>query len=280
METQYIINSTNYAIDILNLNMSAKIHSVYENTVNLIINNKILALQTYNTVVSPISLITNSNFFNVNLNSKIHINDSCIFIDDFTFDYSRAKIIDSKMHKNTFKISCDMLRNAINKADFCSFNTIFLSNIDMKNNFLILNAAKNKIDNCTYEILNKNYENAVNALSSLIGLGIGLTPSGDDFLCGVLAAFIFDNLEKHIFVKMLKKQIKNNLQNTNDISRTFLSCALDDNFSSPVLNLPYFKSSDEIYNNFKKIGHSSGIDTLCGIYYCLNTIYPILKKDA
>lgn len=280
MQTQYIVKSTNYIMDILNSNSPVKIHSVYENTVNLIVNNQILALQTHNTVISPISLITDANSFNINLNSKIYINNSCIFIDNFCFDYSKTEIIDSKMHKNTFNISCDMLIQAIYKADFSGFNAIFSSKTDIKDNFLILNAAKNKIDTCTSELLNKNFENSSDILSSLIGLGIGLTPSGDDFLCGVLAGCIFDNLEKHSFVKLLKKQIQNNLQNTNDISRAFLSCALNDNFSTPVLNLPYFKSPDEVYHNFKKIGHSSGIDTLCGIYYSLNTISKILKKDA
>lgn len=280
MQTQYIVKSTNYVMDILNSNSPVKIHSVYENTVNLIVNNQILALQTYNTVISPISLITDANSFNINLNSKIYINNSCIFIDNFCFDYSKTEIIDSKMHKNTFNISCDMLIQAIYKADFSGFNAIFSSKTDIKDNFLILNAAKNKIDTCTSELLNKNFENSSDILSSLIGLGIGLTPSGDDFLCGVIAGCIFDDLEKHSFVKLLKKQIQNNLQNTNDISGAFLSCALNDNFSTPVLNLPYFKSPDEVYDNFKKIGHSSGIDTLCGIYYSLNTISKILKKDA
>lgn len=280
MQTQYIVKSTNYVMDILNFNSPIKIHSIYENTVNLIVNNQILALQTHNTVISPISLITNANSFNINLNSKIYINNNCIFIDNFCFDYSKTEIIDSKMHKNTFNISCDMLIQAIYKANFSGFNAIFSSNTAIKENFLIINAAKNKIDTCTNELINKNYENAANALSNLIGLGIGLTPSGDDFLCGVLAGCIFDSLEKHLFVKLLKKQIQNNLQNTNDISRAFLSCALNDNFSTPVLNLPYFKSPDEVYDNFKKIGHSSGIDTLCGIYYSLNTISKILKKDA
>lgn len=280
MQTQYIVKSTNYIMDILNSNSPVKIHSVYENTVNLIVNNHILALQTHNTVISPISLITDANSFNINLNSKIYINNNCIFIDNFCFDYSKTEITDSKMHKNTFNISYDMLIQAIYKADFSGFNAIFSSNTDIKENFLIITAAKTKIDTCTNELINKNYENAVNSLSSLIGLGIGLTPSGDDFLCGVLAGCIFDNLEKHSFVKLLKKQIQNNLQNTNDISRAFLSCSLNDNFSTPVLNLPYFKSPDEVYDNFKKIGHSSGIDTLCGIYYSLNTISKILKKDA
>ena len=280
MQTQYIVKSTNYIMDILNSNSPVKIHSIYENTVNLIVNNQILALQTHNTVISPISLITDANSFNINLNSKIYINNNCIFIDNFCFDYSKTEITDSKMHKNTFNISYDMLIQAIYKADFSGFNAIFSSNTDIKENFLIITAAKTKIDTCTNELINKNYENAVNSLSSLIGLGIGLTPSGDDFLCGVLAGCIFDNLEKHSFVKLLKKQIQNNLQNTNDISRAFLSCSLNDNFSTPVLNLPYFKSPDEVYDNFKKIGHSSGIDTLCGIYYSLNTISKILRKDA
>ena len=144
MQTQYIVKSTNYVMDILNSNSPVKIHSIYKNTVNLIVNNQILALQTHNTVISPISLITDTNSFNINLNSKIYINNSYIFIDNFCFDYSKTEITDSKMHKNTFNISCDMLIQAIYKADFSGFNAIFSSNTDIKENFLIITAAKTK----------------------------------------------------------------------------------------------------------------------------------------
>ena len=44
MQTQYIVKSTNYIMDILNSNSPVKIHSVYENTVNLIVNNHILLI--------------------------------------------------------------------------------------------------------------------------------------------------------------------------------------------------------------------------------------------
>lgn len=278
----FITHTTDYASYILNSKKDVKIHSVYTNTVNLTIDNKLLALQSINTAISPISLVTNTHVFDINLNSNIYINNNCIYVDDSYFDYSSANIIHSKLHKNTFCLSSDLIHQTLNKADCLGFRPIFSpkSGENTQNQFLILNAAKIKINHCTGQLLKKNYEQATDQLVGLIGLGIGLTPSGDDFLCGVLAGCIFNDLIKYPFVKLLKNKIQNNLHKTNDISSAFLSCALDYNFSDIILNLPYMKSSNEIYDNFKKIGHSSGIDTLCGIYYCLNTISGILKKDA
>lgn len=59
-----------------------------------------------------------------------------------------------------------------------------------KRNSLILAAAGNRILQCSECLEQHLYGDAAKHLAGLIGLGIGLTPSGDDFLCGVLAGLI------------------------------------------------------------------------------------------
>lgn len=104
-------------------------------------------------------------------------------------------------------------------------------------------------------------------MSELIGLGVGLTPSGDDFLCGVLAGLYIQGKEFSEFAYRLRDNIRKNLHRTNDISAAFLSCAMDGHFSHAVNELWNNPSTEQISKMFHEIGHSSGMDTLCGIYF-------------
>ena len=117
------------------------------------------------------------------------------------------------------------------------------------------------------EVLDICYDKAAVTLAGMTGLGMGLTPSGDDFLCGVLAGLLFSGQWDHPFAQALRQTISRRLGDTNDISRTFLSCALSCHFSRPVKELPLAAGTTEILSSFGAIGHSSGFDTLCGIYY-------------
>ena len=129
----------------------------------------------------------------------------------------------------------------------------------------LLNYSKSLLEK--EETIQNLYEKATEELVSLIGLGVGLTPSGDDFLCGVLAGLILTGNSDQTFTSILKKRIGMSLKNTNDISRTFLRCALSSHFSKPIKDLVYPASVQDILASFKAVGHSSGFDSLCGIYY-------------
>ncbi|MCD7993626.1 MAG: DUF2877 domain-containing protein, partial [Clostridia bacterium] len=100
--------------------------------------------------------------------------------------------------------------------------------------------------------------------------GIGLTPSGDDFLCGVLAGLILRGKENHPFALSLRREITSRRFDTNDISRAFLDCSVQCHFSPAVNSLADLPSSEGILKVFSAIGHSSGIDTLCGVAYGLS----------
>ena len=141
---------------------------------------------------------------------------------------------------------------------------------------LILKAVKNHL--LTIQEMAKapkpSLSEITKELAHLIGLGIGLTPSGDDFLTGILAGLILCDQDQSPFALKLKEEVPKHLQDTNDISRAFLSCALKGQFSQTIKILQEHPDIDAagLQENFLKIGHSSGIDTLCGIYFYLNTL--------
>ncbi|WP_207663105.1 DUF2877 domain-containing protein [Clostridium sp. Marseille-P2415] len=135
---------------------------------------------------------------------------------------------------------------------------------------LVTAAARQRLSACHTFMHVPDYDRAADELIHLIGLGIGLTPSGDDFLCGVLAGLTLSGNWDHPFASILREKITANLHNTNDISRTFICCALSSHFSKPIKDLIPPSSPGEILASFEAVGHSSGIDSLCGIYYALS----------
>ncbi|MDB1125449.1 DUF2877 domain-containing protein [Vibrio algarum] len=133
-----------------------------------------------------------------------------------------------------------------------------------------------KVPNCIHD----NPE----LLITNIGKGEGLTPSGDDFLIGVLA--VLSGLKQCIpetdiiFKRLQVASIL--LSTTTDISAHYLELALAQHFSEPVQWLVY-----RLFNVTKEadiqvcmsininIGASSGADTAAGIIYCINKLLPI-----
>lgn len=155
--------------------------------------------------------------------------------------------------------------------------------------------------------ISENYEaNFEKQICSLIGLGPGLTPSGDDFLTGMLLAFslqksigtyIKTGIRKNIGMeqdreivitkeldkkqKQICKVVNENLERTNDISKEYLLCAIENRFSEL-----YHKLQEQIYcgnvqqDIFRKIvhtGHSSGLDTLNGLAVGLKMIGTMMR---
>lgn len=111
------------------------------------------------------------------------------------------------------------------------------------------------------------------AVNGLIGLGEGLTPSGDDILAGALhGLFCLDDLERFA---PLSNAVKRSLQNTNRISRHFLAYAAEgiwgkreQDFLFSVLT-PGARDYVEKAQAFAAVGASSGVDQLLGALLAL-----------
>lgn len=121
--------------------------------------------------------------------------------------------------------------------------------------------------------------NIENSVSKLIGLGRGLTPSMDDFICGMLFTFWFSEKSLHYsfpFLKQLSLSCKKLAKsNTNKFSAAYIISAADgEDFS---LMRKCFESSrdssfPENINKLLDLGSSSGADMLCGMCFATNYI--------
>jgi Protein of unknown function (DUF2877) len=114
------------------------------------------------------------------------------------------------------------------------------------------------------------------AAARLVGLGQGLTPAGDDFLCGFLAAGCCRRaagLARSRLLASFAESVRGLLGQTTDISASFLRDALAGRFSRPLAALAEACSGvsgsdlDDALLRLAAIGHSSGLDAATGFFY-------------
>jgi len=117
------------------------------------------------------------------------------------------------------------------------------------------------------------------SIKDLIGLGIGLTPSGDDFLTGFLASIKRSEKEEDLH-KKIGTWILPLLASTTDISGAMLRAGIEGKYREGIHNFinsflqddkdVFIRSFDEIL----KLGSSSGTDLSIGIalgFHYINT---------
>lgn len=110
---------------------------------------------------------------------------------------------------------------------------------------------------------------------NIIGYGVGLTPSADDFLLGVLS--VLDHYNEANRRNILSEYMEKYSHTTTEVSSWMLSYASKQKLY-PYIVIAYFsQSTDEgsFLAEFLKHGSSSGIDMMCGILCGLN----ILRKE-
>lgn len=112
------------------------------------------------------------------------------------------------------------------------------------------------------------------AAQRMIGLGPGVTPSGDDVLIGFLAGLhcmTGNKKDKRAFIQALGNEILLLSKKTNEISRTYLTHAVKGEFSSSIVALiDAIRDGGEeqltaAAGNAMRVGHSSGMDTVSGL---------------
>lgn len=263
-----ILKTTLYVQNAIESTPSVTLHSRYNKTINLLINNAIFTLQTKESELSPISLITN--FSTIQLqqlsfrpNQPYRLNLDCR---DAVIFSSKLTACPSFSLRNVMQYA-HLGHNILQKSNAKGLNLLLQNKIDD----LLFCAFQQYLAQAKYYYQIQEMEKAAEYLVKLIGLGIGLTPSGDDFLCGFLATFQYFAQTETFFYQILTQKIQQYLDNTNAISRRFLDCALQQQFSSYVLDFfGYFEggrgNTNLLAQRFGNIGHSSGIDTLFGIY--------------
>ena len=175
------------------------------------------------------------------------------------------------LDKEKIKILTDHILKYIEKGEFGRIAK------SLKDNEIIpLSFAGNYVSGVLLKLTNSSNVSEIGTYSAqLIGVGEGLTPSGDDFNCGMLAAQYYlrgnshaDELKDHLI-----SQITPRINTTTIISKEFLIYACEGKFSQMVKNV-LLKSQEEIdvtseIIKIRDIGHTSGIDFLTGLYFGL-----------
>jgi Protein of unknown function (DUF2877) len=106
-------------------------------------------------------------------------------------------------------------------------------------------------------------------VNNLLGIGYGLTPSGDDFILGIIA---FQSLAGKDLTGLY--EIIHNYDNP--FSRTILEDACEGCFSEPLLalmnHLAHGNCPSDAVKALLSVGSTSGWDTLAGIFYSLHHV--------
>lgn len=267
-----------YVRQLLERHKRGAVHSVYRKTVNLLLGGQLIALQAADSPLSPISLITAltaQEMAALPIQTKdcaaissgvIQIGENCYFSTE-NADSANLKL-SSCLSGEELSVLEQRIFSVLGSRNAGSFELLF-SQPQKAGEIPFLAVAQRHLQDAAQSLLLSDWKEAAAALCRLIGLGPGLTPGGDDFLCGVLAGLILCKKDHHPFSLILHEAIAGNLADTLQISAAFLQCALEGQFSMAVCSLAAMPFPEEILAGFLKIGHSSGTDTLCGIAYLL-----------
>lgn len=121
----------------------------------------------------------------------------------------------------------------------------------------------------------KNYEDVIQCVQRNIGLGLGLTPSGDDRLVGFLLGCYIQSRRNIDLLEAIQKAIVISHDRTNDISYAMLKCAAEGRFNEwlMILSEVICQHNQDALNcaieNVFSIGSRSGGDMLKGFVLSL-----------
>ncbi len=113
------------------------------------------------------------------------------------------------------------------------------------------------------------------AVAALVGLGPGLTPAGDDLLCGFLAAA---RAADPSLLAVLHPATEASLPRTGDISAFLLRCALEGLWPAALVDLAEALAAERApealaaLGELCRLGHSSGRDLATGFLFGLRCL--------
>jgi hypothetical protein len=119
-------------------------------------------------------------------------------------------------------------------------------------------------------------ERSLLAAEGIIGLGPGVTPSGDDILIGFLAglwSLSGQHPRRQFFIRSFGRGLLQLASRTNEISRTYLYHAVQGQFSSMLSTLIEDIGTGgnvgQAVQEAMRVGHSSGLDSVTGLLISL-----------
>lgn len=255
-----------------------RVHSKFRRVVNFVKENCIVSVVTEEVGGGPVNIvIENSTVNNV---ETLSIKKSSLYINGREFSIDKNIIYNSSIDfshefsKKNYTENLYILRDLL----------IFYS--PRRSLSFLLSEEREKLFETGFErvfmerikdgvkkLFNGEIENGVNLLK---GVGFGLTPSGDDFISGVLAGlYILENLFNYNHLALIRERIYALSKTDNLISSNFLYFSNRGEFFERVKNLItsiIYKGRRELEEHFFKlmgVGDTSGSDIGTGLFMTL-----------
>jgi len=286
-----VFNAISIGYAIPHTDFDAVVHSVFRSAINLcsIRGGELLTLVAASESDLPqgirVDVPDNFSFEILNVGEQVICRNETLRLDSLTVDLRGARrwkcdlpALQADAANPAMSAAWSFVWDALNKRQIQSKAEIIAGNI-----FHSEGIKQSRVAEKTGDAMRELFEatqrcddlSVASPVRALIGLGAGLTPSGDDLLVGYLAGLwcaIRDGSERIQFVSDLGKTIIHFSHLTNDISRTYLYHAAQGQVSSSLVNLANVICMGEkpdrlldIAETAMNIGHTSGMDTVTGL---------------
>jgi len=205
--------------------------------------------------------------------SSLEIGSDCFYLNGNKFCFDELKIYDSKLRITEYI-------DEIFKRNIKVFESALAEFSPPKSLAFLLDERRKREFTSSFEIeYIKRFENAVrlflsdnflDGIKMLKGLGPGLTPSGDDFISGVLIALNLQSMINSSGNSNVIEQIYKTVESGNHFTTAFLRCAANGYLFEKFKRLIYSllnSDEDEIIQNTRSlftIGVTSGADQAVG----------------
>lgn len=286
-------------IILANSTLEGKVHSIFSSTINVVTDEgKIIAITRNRQGIVPYSIITDceNSFFELPIKQgervlfrRDSVNFKKLYI-NLDFDLSTDLSLDMSSHtqfnQDFINYKLKNLKHFLmvngNNAGMLSILSELSSIVkngdyrDTNNNFNVILPALSKL---LHAFIKRDYRNIDQLAKDIVGFGLGLTPSSDDFLCGMMAAFLYGSkitiFSQEYYLAIFKNMVTKIEGRTTIISENFLKNSSQGIFPLFIKELCVNLFSDESYdrdqftkllNGILSFGETSGTDILCGIY--------------
>ena len=272
---------------ILQSNLSGFVHSTFNRTYNIqcLEDGELYTIACNELDNGPNTLVVDLPTFknmDINVNDGVLATNGCLSIANkmfITVDQAqiwRGDLPTYPVNTNCLKNNVQIMRQYIEihgKSGGIKSKGIYENSFERE----MAKMIKERTDLLLNELLSERFRSAIPHAISLIGLGPGLTPSGDDFLVGLFITFHMKGSPlspERWLCEEIEKAAKTA---TNDISYMAIKKASAGQVRESVVDLVaalLVENEENVFSALRKvlaIGSSSGTDIALGILYGLET---------
>lgn len=283
-QTLYGLTADIHFLDLLNQpQLSGNIEQVFHKAINILIGNKLFSLLGSQLDNAPNSCrLLNKDFalLKISEGDDFHISNGKISIgENYCLSFSLCKmwqqpVIAFAYDKKNIKNYQSFLLKQITRLDLI-LREAKGSLFNYQGDNLFYSVSAEKLNHLRSHLISglkdSQYQNLADVIRQFVGLGIGLTPSGDDYLVGLMAFLLLRNHPINEIHADFYQGIIPGLDNTTSVSAITLEKALVHEYRENMCQLiQSLVDADEThihlqYLNILNIGSSSGSDMLFGI---------------